>query len=228
MLEYVSACKNVGLLERLSRTFGNEKGGVSVLLKQRVFRDSGKIFAEYLVKYHLRGDGPQRVEWGYRLDRLATGEIVKRRPATHADRVRLHKFTNKVTIITRGSSLMNVLHASLADAICDQDECCPRGFSRKEWKGNLLRAKDLIRRRKLASNDGLAEITLAIIPRRRAKNWRKQLCGWCHTPLLIGYFLDGHQITRAKEFCGDACKMNEQRSLARWQRLSTFRDKRDR
>src|SRR4030095_12512855 len=72
----------------------------------------------------------------------------------------------------------------------------------------------LIRKRKLTSND-LGEITTSIIPRRRKKNWRKQLCGWCHTPLLVGYFLDGHQITRAKEFCSDACKMKDNRKRRR-------------
>ena len=113
---------------------------------------------------------------------------------------------------------MRDLHARLALAIYSQNERCRNGFNRKDWKENLLRAKDLIRRRKLASNDDLAEITLAIIPRRRAKNWRKQLCGCCHTPLLIGYSLDGEQITRGKEYCSPACKMRFRRYEARKRR----------
>jgi len=109
---------------------------------------------------------------------------------------------------------MNDLHARLALAIYSRSERCPPGFNRKEWNKNFLRAKSLIEKRKLGTND-LGEITGGIIPRRRAKDWRKQLCGWCHTPLLVGYFLDDHQITRAKEFCSDACKMNRRRALAR-------------
>jgi len=184
-------------------------------LKQWLFRNGGKILAEYLIR--RRRDDEPKATVIYKLDRVAFGENIETRPATHAEKVRLHKFVNEEKWITLKSSHMRDLHAQLALAIYSQDGRCPNGFNQKEWKKNLLRAKDLVGKRRLTAND-LGEITNAIIPRRRAKNWRKQLCGWCHTPLLIGYSLDGHKITRAKEFCSDACKMNKARALVRRRR----------
>jgi hypothetical protein len=43
--------------------------------------------------------------------------------------------------------------------------------------------------------------------------------GGCHTPMLFGFILDGHKVTRRKEFCSDACKMKSARAL----RLSDFK-----
>jgi hypothetical protein len=171
-------------------------------------RKTRRYLAEYLIEYRRRGDDDSGKEVVYRLEHVAPGyENIVTRLATHSDKVRLHRYRHTETITTIGSSPMNDLHARLALAIYSQDERCPQGFNRKDWKKNLLRAKDLIGKRKLTTDD-IGEITTAIIPRRREKDWRKQLCGWCHTPLLVGHFLDGRQITRAKEFCSDACKMN--------------------
>jgi hypothetical protein len=189
--------------------------------ERRYFIDpcTRRYLAEYLTKYRRRRDEDSDTTVVYRLDHVAPGYVnIITRLATHSDNVRLHAYRHTETITTLGSSSMRDLHARLALAIYSQNERCRNGFNRKDWKENLLRAKDLIRRRKLASNDDLAEITLAIIPRRRAKNWRKQLCGCCHTLLLIGYSLDGEQITRGKEYCSPACKMRFRRYEARKRR----------
>jgi hypothetical protein len=181
-------------------------------------RKRRRYLAEYLIEYRRRGDDDSGKQVVYKLDHVTPGYVnIVTRLATHSDKVRLHEYRHTETLTMVRSSPMNNLHAALALAIYRQDRGCPDGFNRKEWKENLLRAKDLISRRKLATSD-LGDITGAIIPRRREKNWRKQLCGWCHTPLLIGYSLNGHKITRAKRFCSDACKMNQQRFLARRRR----------
>ena len=171
-----------------------------------------RYFSEYLIEY--RFDDCPGTTVVYKLDRSYGYENIVTRPATHSDKVRLHGYRHRETITTIRSSRMRDLHARLALAIYRQDDCCPHGFNQREWNENLLRAKGLIEKRKLGTND-LGVITGAIVSRRRGVSWRKQLCGWCHTPLLIGYSLNGHQITRAKEFCSDACKMNKRRSRAR-------------
>jgi hypothetical protein len=167
-------------------------------------RKTRRYLAEYLIEYRRRGDGDSRTEVVYTLEHVPPGyENIYTRPATHSEKVRLRRYRHRETITTIGSSPMRDLHARLALAIYRQDE----SWKGMEWEKNLLRAQYLVRKRKAATND-LGEITCAIIPRRRGKSWRKQVCSWCHTPLLVGYFLDGRQITRAKEFCSDACKMN--------------------
>jgi hypothetical protein len=43
---------------------------------------------------------------------------------------------------------------------------------------------------------------------------RQRLCRACHTPILVGCRIDGRTVTRAREFCCDACKMQVQRRHA--------------
>ena len=38
-----------------------------------------------------------------------------------------------------------------------------------------------------------------------------RLCGACRTFLIRGFRINGRQITRAREFCDDACKMKAER-----------------
>ena len=59
----------------------------------------------------------------------------------------------------------------------------------------------------LVAVHGLA--VLNSIKRRRINGRLRQvICGYCHTPILRGFVLDGRKITRRREFCGDSCKMN--------------------
>ncbi len=40
-------------------------------------------------------------------------------------------------------------------------------------------------------------------------------CGYCHAPILVGARLDGQLVTRARRFCGEACKKASLRRTAR-------------
>jgi hypothetical protein len=172
-------------------------------LERRLFVVSGRLFAEYLIKRRVEDE--RRTEVLYKRDRGI--ENIETRPATHADKVRLHKYTNEEKSLPHHPlSRMRDLLRSLAFAIYSQDDRCPLGFNRKEWMENLSRAKNNVQKRKAALNN-LGDIVTAIIPRRRQNNWRKLLCRTCHTPLLTGYILDGQKITRGKEFCCDRCRM---------------------
>src|SRR5215813_12977682 len=187
-------------------------------VKQRHFVDppSRRYLAEYLIEYRFDDPPGYLAEYPsgtvfYKLDCVAYGyENIVTRPATHSDKVRLYGYRHRETITTIRSSRMRDLHARLALAIYRQDDCCPHGFNQREWNENLLRAKGRIEKRKLGTND-LGVITGAIIPRRWGVDWRERLCRWCRTPFLIGYFLDGEQITRGKEYCSPACKMRLRR-----------------
>jgi hypothetical protein len=177
--------------------------------KRRSFVDADKtgVFTEYLIKCQVEGE--RRTETLYILNRI-TGDHIERRPATHAEKVRLHMFVNEETALPDyPSTRMRDLLTSLALAIYMQDDQCPPQFKAREWDENLARAKANAEKRRPALN--LGEITSAIIPRRRGKNWRELVCGACRTPLLTGYVLDGQKITRGKECCGDACRVAKHR-----------------
>jgi hypothetical protein len=69
-------------------------------------------------------------------------------------------------------------------------------------------AADLVAGHGLAVLDG--------IKRRRINGrLRQMICGYCHTPILRGFVLEGHPVTRRKEFCSDACKMMKAREIQR-------------
>ena len=130
--------------------------------ERRYFIDprTRRYLAEYLTKYRRRRDEDSGTTVVYRLEHVGPGYVnIITRLATHSDKVRLHAYRHIETITTLGSSSMRDLHARLALAIYRQDKSCKQ----KEWKKNLLRAQDLIRKRKPRMND-LREITGAIIP----------------------------------------------------------------
>lgn len=66
-----------------------------------------------------------------------------------------------------------------------------------------------------AANKLIAALGVGVLDgvKRRRVNGRLRLaiCGYCHTPLLRGFILAGHKLTRRKEFCSDACKMKDNR-----------------
>src|SRR5262249_19837635 len=65
-------------------------------------------------------------------------------------------------------------------------------------------AADLVATHGLAVLDG--------IKRRRINGRLRQvICGYCHTLILRGFVLNGHKVTRRKEFCSKACLMSSRR-----------------
>lgn len=104
--------------------------------------------------------------------------------------------------------------ATLGVAIFSGKQERPEGVDAKQWGHNIRLAKKWLRKRRLTRDQwSLGEICSAIIWRRRMNGRVRQvLCKTCHTPLLIGYFVNGHKITRRRKFCEDACKMRMRQS----------------
>jgi hypothetical protein len=180
-------------------------------LKRRLDVKSDRLVAEYLTKRWIEDE--RRTEVLYKLYRGT--DNIQTRPATHSEKVRLHKFVNEEKSfpylpVTRMRDLLNCL----ALAIYTQTNHCPPAFDRQEWELNLLRATAQVGQKAAPCND-FAAIVSAIIPRRREKNRRKLRCKCCHTPILFGYILDGRKITRGKEFCSDACRAKSFRKRKR-------------
>jgi len=84
----------------------------------------------------------------------------------------------------------------------------PKGIEPKHWRHNIHLAKTQLRERGLKRDQrSLGEICIAIIPPPKVKSRVRQfLCKTCHTPLLIGYYVEGHKITWKKKFCSNACR----------------------
>jgi hypothetical protein len=110
---------------------------------------------------------------------------------------------------------MKLLLAALGKAIYEKKSECPDGMDPKEWRFNLRRAKKQLRKKPRTSLHDLGAIYDAIIPRQKVNACVKQIiCKQCHTPMLFGYMLNGHKVTRRKEFCADGCKMKRTRSCS--------------
>jgi hypothetical protein len=111
---------------------------------------------------------------------------------------------------------MRLLLAALMAALSNGQDNCPAGFEPRDWDLNIGLAKHRLQKRWTEKGRWSQEKILdAVIPRRRRKGPKQQLCPACHTPILVGYRLNGRKITRRKVFCDDACKMNLKRQKER-------------
>jgi hypothetical protein len=193
---------------------------------RRLFHCDGKVFAECLNKVRSE-DGAEVFYEFYR-----GTDLVERRPATHSEKVRLHKFVNEqiISLWSYPITRMHKLLAAMAVAIYAENDKCPDEIKRQflssenefdpcEFERNLNRAKQFVAQHKPGNN--FADILWAIIPHRNVGNWRVLRCGFCKTWLLFGYEIDGTRITAAKRFCSDLCRVDAARYRSSHQTVVT-------
>jgi hypothetical protein len=83
----------------------------------------------------------------------------------------------------------------------------PDGISQSDWDLNLSRARRLLER-KSAGPWTASEVY-------RTLGRGAHLCGACRTFLIRGFRINDRRITRARQFCDDACKMRAERRKKR-------------
>jgi len=88
-----------------------------------------------------------------------------------------------------------------------QSKGSPDYISPRDWEYNLKRAKRLLSGKNHRAGPWAASDVYRIIGRGST------LCKACHTPLLRGFKINDRLITRRRQFCDDACKMNSKRQL---------------
>jgi len=114
--------------------------------------------------------------------------------------------------VTVKSTPMDLLLAAIGKAIYEKNKDCPDGMDPDEWRFNLRQARKRLTKRPRRILHDLGAIYGAIIPHiKMDRRVRQILCKQCHTPMLFGYIVNGHKVTRRKEFCEDSCKMNWER-----------------
>ena len=112
----------------------------------------------------------------------------------------------RVRTLVRASS-MSTLIAALLEALTNREASAATRAAHEsaDWKRNLEWA-----RRRIRSTHRKALPTAASdICRLLLRGC--QSCGYCHTPILAGCWLDGRRVNKRRRYCCDACKMTARR-----------------
>lgn len=179
------------------------------------------LLHEWLINYKMRGErGGQRKRVYHARSYLnrQTGRIEERREWVRLPS-EIRRLKQELAVQHDGeihpikNSPMREVLLAVGMAIFNGGKDCPEDIKPKHWRHNIRAAKKRLRHIRLTKDKWvLGEICNAIIRPIRVKGRVRQiLCKTCHTPLLIGYYVEGHKVTRKKEFCGDACRMMAER-----------------
>ena len=161
---------------------------------------------------HVRGE-PGLQYW--RKQSIQFGEWKREWKELITDRKTICKLRQDGTAIIRsektpvpmssGNELFAALIKQFAGEI-PQDGCIrPECVSEADWEFNLRRAQRLLAEKKHVNGRWTApEVATRLFRRGR-------LCRGCSTFLIRGFRINGRKITRAREYCDDACKMRAER-----------------
>jgi hypothetical protein len=161
---------------------------------------------------HVRGERRPRY---YRKHSLQFGEWKRGWTELITDRKIIRELREKSTPMIRSdktpipSSSVNRLFAALirqfASDLPKDERVCPKDVSASDWEFNLRRAQRLLAgKRHLTGPWTASEVAKKLVRGGR-------LCGACRTFLIRGFRINGRRITRAREYCDDACKMRAER-----------------
>ena len=161
---------------------------------------------------HVRGERRPRY---YRRHSLQFGEWRREWTELITDPKPIREIRQDGTLISRSkkipipSSPVNHLFAALirqfASNLPKDEGVRPKEVSVSDWEFNLRRAQRLLAGKKHLTGPW----TASEIAKKLARGGR--LCGACRTFLIRGFRIGGRQITRAREFCDNACKMKAER-----------------
>lgn len=105
--------------------------------------------------------------------------------------------------------LFGALIRQLASDLPKDEPAYPQDVSASDWEFNLRRAQRVLAGKKHLSGPW----TAAEVAKKLVRGGR--LCRGCRTYLIRGFRINGRKITRAREFCDDACKMRAERRKKR-------------
>jgi len=101
--------------------------------------------------------------------------------------------------------LFGALIRQLANDLPKDESVRPQEISASDWEFNLRRAQRLLAGKKHLTGPW----TASEVAKKLARGGR--LCRGCRTYLIRGFRINGRKITRAREYCDDACKMRAER-----------------
>ena len=149
--------------------------------------------------------GSRRVSWSERVT-----DPEKRRAALRTRDKQIDRIYRPLPT-TRMRSLGMALVLNLSGLEIPDDEETQRLKDSQDWKHNIQRAERKLRRARSRTTRPI----ISVVHILRVLAHGNRLCRACHTPILAGCRIDGHTITRGREFCCDACKMQVQRRRGR-------------
>jgi hypothetical protein len=152
---------------------------------------------------HIRGERGLRY---YRMHSVQFGEWRRELRRQCVPIIR----TDKTPVL---SSSVNQLFGELiryfGSNVPKSEQALPIGMSASDWEFNVDRAQRLLAGKKHLTGPW----TALEVARKLVRGGR--LCGGCRTFLIGGFRINGRRITRARQFCDDACKMRAERRTDR-------------
>jgi hypothetical protein len=145
--------------------------------------------------------GRREMSWSERVTSRKERRAALATPDTQLERHYLEIPT------TRMRRLALALMLRLSGLPIPDDEMTRCLTASRAWEHNIQWAERKLRRAR--SRTKRPTVSVADILRVLAHGNR--LCRAWHTPILAGCRIDGHMVTRGREFCSDACKMRVQR-----------------
>jgi hypothetical protein len=107
-------------------------------------------------------------------------------------------------------SLATALTLHLAGLKIPDDAAMKRLKESPDWNHNLAWAERKLKRARFRTTRPITSVADIL----RVLAGTDPLCRACHTPILVGCRIDGHTVSRAREFCCDVCKMQMRRKRA--------------
>jgi len=169
-----------------------------------------------IVVVQIRGERRPRY---YRKHSLQFGEWRRDWTELITDRKIIRKLREESTPVDRfdrtpiPSSPVNRLFGALirqfADELRKDGLVCPKDVSASDWEFNLRRAQRVL----AGKNHSTGPWTAAEVAKKLVRGGR--LCRGCRTYLIRGFRINGRKISRAREFCDNACKMKAERRKKR-------------
>jgi hypothetical protein len=166
-----------------------------------------------VVGVQIRGQR-QRELWQQHAQQLGTRRITRRELITKTEQAAgvgaAHDPAGDHTYWLLPTSPMRQLLHALAVRLSNlPDASAQQVGDSSDWERNVRWAERKIRRARRS-----AQFVVAFREILRALARGSHLCPNCHTPVLVGCWIDGRRINRARRFCGSPCKM-------RWVRRQT-------
>jgi len=165
---------------------------------------------------HVRGERRPRY---YRRHSLQFGEWRREWSELITDRKIIQQLRKENTPMVRfdrtpiSSSPVNRLFAALIRQLASdlpKDELIfSTDVRASDWEFNLRRAQRIL----AGKNHSAGPWTASEVAKKLARGGR--ICRGCRTYLIRGFRINGRRITRAREFCDDACKMRAERRKKR-------------
>jgi hypothetical protein len=145
--------------------------------------------------------GSREMSWSERVT-----DLTERRAALATHHSLLKRNLRQLPTTTM-RSLTTALALHLAGLKIPDDAATKRLKDSADWSHNLAWAERKLKRARSRTTRPITSVADIL----RVLAGTDPLCRACHTPILAGCRIGGRMVSRAREFCCDACKMQMRR-----------------